>query len=274
MTGNLQPLVNNQPIVKSDGTPTDYFIRWAQQKQIDISGGITADQAQALIDAATADLVPNTREIIAGTGLDGGGDLSADRTIDLADTAVAPGTYGDATHSARVTIDQQGRITAASNVTISGGGGGGSVYVGIPPTIIFHSPVAFGFNNWGGRGILIADACTIDAIVGYVTAASATSKFVPAIYSNVANAIGTLLGSGPQVTGVTVGVNIWPLTTPIAVAAGTVIWVGGVLTIAAINCAQVLGQDTCFFGATTPPSTAPGATYGSGTSMCFWARHT
>lgn len=49
MTGQLQPLVNNQPIVRSDGTPTDYFIRWAQQKQIDLEGAITAEQALEII---------------------------------------------------------------------------------------------------------------------------------------------------------------------------------------------------------------------------------
>jgi hypothetical protein len=38
----------------------------------------------------------------------------------MASTAVTPGTYGSATQVAQVTIDQQGRITAAANVAITG----------------------------------------------------------------------------------------------------------------------------------------------------------
>jgi len=40
--------------------------------------------------------------------------------IALADTAVTPATYGDATHVGQFTADQQGRLTAASDVLITG----------------------------------------------------------------------------------------------------------------------------------------------------------
>jgi hypothetical protein len=77
--------------------------------------------------------------ITAGVGLDGG-EITVAGTIDLADTAVTPGTYGDDTHVAQVTIDQQGRITAASEVAITGGGGGGP-----PQTLIDLALLA---NDW------------------------------------------------------------------------------------------------------------------------------
>jgi hypothetical protein len=55
--------------------------------------------------------VPTTRTITAGTGLTGGGDLSANRTIALANTAVTTGTYGTASRTITQTVDQQGRLT-------------------------------------------------------------------------------------------------------------------------------------------------------------------
>jgi hypothetical protein len=63
--------------------------------------------------------VPNTVNVLAGTGMSGGGALTANVTLNLANTAVAPATYGNATAVSSFTVDQQGRITNAGNVTIA-----------------------------------------------------------------------------------------------------------------------------------------------------------
>jgi len=52
-----------------------------------------------LAEALNAVQVPATRLIDTGTGLEGGGDLSADRTISLSDTTVTAGNYGSSTET-------------------------------------------------------------------------------------------------------------------------------------------------------------------------------
>lgn len=64
--------------------------------------------------------VSTTRAINTTAGdLTGGGDLSADRTLSLATTAVTPGSYGDAANVGTFTVDTKGRLTAAVNAPIA-----------------------------------------------------------------------------------------------------------------------------------------------------------
>ncbi len=156
---DLQPLSSNFQIVDEKGLPTRYFIEWAQQRQIDISGGITAEQAQELIDTWAAQ-----RDITAGVGLVGGGSLSVDITIDLEDTAVAPNTYGDATHVGQFTVDQQGRIISAASVLIAGGGGG---FVKIDEVITSGSQATIAFaaipNTFRSLRLVVNSRCNVVA---------------------------------------------------------------------------------------------------------------
>lgn len=61
-----------------------------------------------------------TGDVTAGPG-------SGSQAATLANTAVTPSTYGNASNVAQITVDSKGRITGAANVPVSGGSGGSGV---------------------------------------------------------------------------------------------------------------------------------------------------
>jgi mucin-19 len=63
--------------------------------------------------------VPTTTTITAGTGLTGGGDLSANRTLDIANTTVTAASYGSASKTLTATVNAQGQLTALADTNIA-----------------------------------------------------------------------------------------------------------------------------------------------------------
>ena len=121
--GTWDAATNNPALASSVGTKGDYYV-------VSVSGstnlnGITdwVVSDWAVFNGTVWQKVDNSEiiyvsNVATGTGLTGG-PITSTGTVSLANTAVTIGTYGGATNVASFTVDQQGRLTSASNVTIA-----------------------------------------------------------------------------------------------------------------------------------------------------------
>lgn len=208
-----------------------------------VAGGVTYQWALSqMLQAIPGGYVPNSREINTGTGLSGGGDLSANRTLILADTAVSPGIYGAATTIPQVTVDQQGRLTSVVNVPVSFAGfvpdtrqviagtglsGGGALSSDVTLDL---ANTAVAAASYGGAATV--GTFTVDA-QGRLTAAADVAI---AIANTAVSGLGTAATQNTGTSGATLpflnGTNTWSgqQTFQTAFSYGTVITLEGTST--------------------------------------------
>jgi len=121
--GTWDAATNDPTLTSSVGTKGDYYV-------VSVSGstnlnGITdwVVSDWCVFNGSVWQKVDNSEviyvsNVATGTGLTGG-PITSTGIVSLANTAVTIGTYGGATNVASFTVDQQGRLTSASNVTIA-----------------------------------------------------------------------------------------------------------------------------------------------------------
>jgi hypothetical protein len=157
----------------------------------------------------------------------------------LASTAATPGTYGDSTHVARLTVDQQGRITGISSVAIAGGGGSLIVTDGVHtvnPTTTLTFGNGLGVSGSGGNATVnISTSDTTKSAGSYLVtfqdmgqalnlSGSGGILTLPAVSSTIFSpgmTLSILVGSSPWSLTNSTGLTITGLNYPTALGPGT-----------------------------------------------------
>jgi hypothetical protein len=154
-----------------------------------------------------------TTLISAGTGLTGGGDLSANRTITHANSTVAAGTYGSSVSIPSITVDARGHVTAAIGNAISVGDGAMTVTAGAGLTGGGQVGTA---NQSGASSVTISHADTSAQVSVDNTGSTVIQDITLDTYGHITGLASKTLGyadvGAPSTTGVgasgTWGINV------------------------------------------------------------------
>jgi hypothetical protein len=123
---------------KTDPADVDFVVGYDGTDNVRISPSDLAPTVTVPVGADPAAEIDGTEVVGVATTF-----MRSDAAPALKDTAVTAGLYGSSTQVPKIQIDAQGRITAATNETISSSGGGFTSF-----TLLDNSTAAAEFIDW------------------------------------------------------------------------------------------------------------------------------
>ena len=160
---------------------------------VDAKGRLTA-AANALIDIPASQInnfnTAITAFISGGTGI-----TEANGVIDLDDTAVTAASYGSATAVPSFTVDAQGRLTAAADVTIA-----------VPSSAVTDFNTAVSAYVQNGTYVTEANG-VIDVTADVVTTDRNDTLTADYVYTGTTDFTGATFSAGAAATGITASAN-------------------------------------------------------------------
>lgn len=133
--------------------------------------------------------------------------------------ALAPGTSGDVLTTAGAGADP-------SWAAGGGGVGGGVTEFGISTRASPQDPQGLADNYFFGRAIFCPADGSINSVKFYATTAQSLNQVTPAVYADAGGTVGAMIHQGPQVIGISQGLNKFSLSGGAVVTKGQVVWVG------------------------------------------------
>lgn len=151
---------------------------------IDVTGGASPSAPPVIPVGASADVLvgdnpsgfPDARLVTDTATIEWDIATPSEASANLTDTAVTPGTYGDAENVGQFTVDQQGRITAAVNVPIDAGASGW--IEGLMRTLGDGSTVNFPLPDVAEKILIVSDAgAVVDPLIYTLSADGGSITF-------------------------------------------------------------------------------------------------